>query len=107
MDLVKTRWDLPVTGVKLDLRFVHDLTTIDSQANALAQGLSGLVTGMRLTGIAEGVETLLQANILRGQGWECGQGYYYDRPAALPVTDSSTTASSSPEPSPSPVAEAQ
>jgi EAL domain-containing protein (putative c-di-GMP-specific phosphodiesterase class I) len=81
--------DLPVTGVKLDLRFVHDLTTGPSQANALAQGLSGLVTGMHLTGIAEGVETRLQADILRGQGWECGQGYYFGRPAAVPVTDSS------------------
>jgi len=39
----------------LKLRFVHDLTVGDSQANALAQGLSGLVTGMHLTGIAEGV----------------------------------------------------
>jgi diguanylate cyclase (GGDEF)-like protein/PAS domain S-box-containing protein len=80
--------DLPVTGVKLDLRFVHDLTTGESQANALAQGLSGLVTGMHLTGIAEGVETELQANILRAQGWERGQGYYFGRPAALPVTNS-------------------
>jgi len=77
--------DLPVTGVKLDLRFVHDLTTGQSQANALAQGLSGLVNGMGLTGIAEGVETELQADILRGQGWECGQGYYFGRPAAIPV----------------------
>ena len=99
--------DLPVTGVKLDLRFVQDLTAVDSQANALAQGLSGLVTGLHLTGIAEGIETLLQANILRGQGWECGQGYYFGRPAAMPVTDSSTTASSSPEASPPPAAEAQ
>ena len=78
--------DLPVTGVKLDLRFVHDLSTGDSQANALSQGLSGLVNGMHLTGIAEGVETQMQADILRAQGWECGQGYYFGRPAAIPVT---------------------
>ena len=78
--------DLPVTGVKLDLRFVHDLTTGPSQANALAQGLSGLVKGMDLTGIAEGIETVTQAHILRAQGWECGQGYYFGRPAATPVT---------------------
>ena len=77
--------DLPVTGVKLDLRFVHDLTAGASQANALAQGLSGLVNGMHLTGIAEGVETQMQADILRGQGWECGQGHYFGRPAAIPV----------------------
>jgi EAL domain-containing protein (putative c-di-GMP-specific phosphodiesterase class I) len=64
-----------VTGVKLDLRFVHDLTTGKSQANALAHGLSGLVNGMHLTGIAEGIETQMQAHTLRAQGWECGQGY--------------------------------
>jgi diguanylate cyclase (GGDEF)-like protein/PAS domain S-box-containing protein len=78
--------DLPVTGVKLDLRFVHDLTSGKSQANALAHGLSGLVNGMHLTGIAEGIETQMQAHILRAQGWECGQGYYFGRPAILPVT---------------------
>ncbi|HEY8653902.1 MAG TPA: PAS domain S-box protein [Dermatophilaceae bacterium] len=78
--------DLPVTGVKLDLRFVHDLTTGGSQANALSQGLSGLVNGMHLTGIAEGIETRMQADILRAQGWECGQGFYFARPAAIPVT---------------------
>jgi diguanylate cyclase (GGDEF)-like protein/PAS domain S-box-containing protein len=78
--------DLPVTGVKLDLRFVHDLTTGHSQANALTQGLSGLVNGMHLTGIAEGIETQMQADILRAQGWECGQGYYFGKPAARPMT---------------------
>jgi diguanylate cyclase (GGDEF)-like protein/PAS domain S-box-containing protein len=78
--------DLPVTGVKLDLRFVHDLTPGKSQANALAQGVSGLVKGMHLSGIAEGVETQLQADILRAQGWAYAQGYFFGRPAAIPVT---------------------
>ena len=78
--------DLPVTGVKLDLRFVQDLTNGDSQANALANGVSGLVNGMHLTGIAEGIETQMQADILRAQGWECGQGYYFGKPAATPMT---------------------
>ena len=82
--------DLPVTGVKLDLRFVRDLTSGKSQANALAHGLSGLVNGMHLTGIAEGIETQMQAHILHTQGWECGQGYHFGRPAILPVTDLST-----------------
>ena len=78
--------DLPVTGVKLDLRFVHDLTTEDSQANALTEGMSGLVKGMHLVGIAEGIETRMQADILLAQGWEYGQGFYFGRPAALPVS---------------------
>ncbi|KFF57965.1 hypothetical protein JF66_22185 [Cryobacterium sp. MLB-32] len=79
--------DLPVTGVKLDLRFVQDLTDDDSQANALARGVSGLVKGLHLTGIAEGIETQMQADILRAQGWECGQGYLFGRPAPLPATE--------------------
>jgi EAL domain-containing protein (putative c-di-GMP-specific phosphodiesterase class I) len=78
--------DLPVTGVKLDLRFVHDLTTADSQANAMTEGMSGLVKGTHLLGIAEGIETQMQADILRAQGWEYGQGFYFGKPAALPVT---------------------
>jgi len=79
--------ELPVTGVKLDLRFVHDLTTEDSQANALALGVSGLVHAMHLTGIAEGIEIKIQADILRAQGWQCGQGYYFGKPTAMPVTN--------------------
>jgi diguanylate cyclase (GGDEF)-like protein len=79
--------DLPVTGVKLDMRFVQDLTSGDSLANALAHGLSGLVNGMHLRGIAEGIENKMQADILLAQGWQCGQGYYYGRPAATPVTE--------------------
>jgi diguanylate cyclase (GGDEF)-like protein/PAS domain S-box-containing protein len=76
--------DLPVTGVKLDLRFVHDLTVGDSQANALAGGLIGLVNGMQLTGVAEGIETQMQVDILRAQGWKFGQGYFFGRPAPMP-----------------------
>jgi len=78
--------DLPVTGVKLDLRFVQDLTTGESRANALAEGLSGLVNGLHLTGIAEGIETEMQARVVRQQGWERGQGYYFGRPAVVPLT---------------------
>lgn len=77
--------ELPVTGIKLDLRFVHELSTGATRTNALAQGLSGLVNGMHMTGIAEGIETQVQAGILRGQGWQSGQGDYFGRPAPLPV----------------------
>ncbi|WP_156109780.1 EAL domain-containing protein, partial [Cryobacterium sp. MLB-32] len=76
--------DLPVTGVKLDVRLVQDLTEKESNANTIAQGVSGLVKGLSLTGIAEGIETQMQADILRAQGWECGQGYLFGRPASHP-----------------------
>jgi len=31
------------------------------------------------------LETQMQADMLRAQGWECGQGYYFGRPAAAPA----------------------
>jgi len=79
--------DLPVTGVKLDISFVHDLTAGPSRGNALVHGLSGLVSDLRLIGIAEGIETQLQLDILRAQGWQLGQGYHLGRPAPLPSPD--------------------
>jgi len=82
--------DVPVTGVKLDLSFVRDLTPGKSQANELTHGLSVLVNGMHLTGIAEGIETPMQADILGEQGWRCGQGYYFGRPAAIPISGRAT-----------------
>jgi EAL domain-containing protein (putative c-di-GMP-specific phosphodiesterase class I) len=75
--------DLPVTGLKLDLSFTRHLTT-DQTARALAAGLAGLVHGLNIDGIAEGIETPEQAEILREQGWTHGQGYLYGRPAPMP-----------------------
>lgn len=77
--------DLPVTGLKLDIRFVQALTPHEeSPANALAAGLSGLASGLGLVGVAEGVETEEQAHVLRAQGWSHGQGWLYGRPSPLP-----------------------
>ena len=76
--------DLPVTGVKLDRRFVQDVSTGDGAANALSRGLAGLVRGLDLAGIAEGVESSQQARILADQGWAFGQGYYFGRPGPMP-----------------------
>ena len=75
--------DLPVTGLKLDLSFVRNLTSGDSPSNALAQGLAGLAQGLQLVGIAEGVERPEQARLLAEQGWTHGQGYLFGRPQPL------------------------
>lgn len=75
--------DLPVTGLKLDLSFVRNLTQHDSPSNALAQGLAGLAYGLHLMGVAEGIETEDQARLLSEQGWSHGQGYLFGRPQPL------------------------
>jgi len=76
--------DLPVTGLKLDARFVRTLTGHrEERADALAAGLCGLAHGLGLVGVAEGVETPDQWAILRAQGWAEGQGWLFGRPAAV------------------------
>ncbi len=75
--------ELPVTGLKLDLSFVANLTPDDSPANALASGLAGLARGLHLTTIAEGIEREEQAVILAQQGWTHGQGFLFGRPGPL------------------------
>jgi diguanylate cyclase (GGDEF)-like protein/PAS domain S-box-containing protein len=77
--------DLPVTGLKLDATFVRDLSEVDDTASALSTGLAGLVNGLHLMGIAEGVETEDQHGLLLRQGWSRAQGYLYARPAPEPV----------------------
>jgi diguanylate cyclase (GGDEF)-like protein/PAS domain S-box-containing protein len=80
--------DLPVTGLKLDLTFVRDLTVGESPANALAAGVAGLAQGLHLLGVAEGIETQEQRRTLLAQGWTHGQGYLFGRPQAVPQVDS-------------------
>jgi diguanylate cyclase (GGDEF)-like protein/PAS domain S-box-containing protein len=77
--------DLPVTGLKLDRSFVSALTADDSQANALSSGLAALARSLHLHGVAEGVETEEQAEILRLHGWPLGQGYLFGRPEPDPI----------------------
>ena len=77
--------DLPVTGLKLRPILRHALTIEDSQANALSSGLAALCRSLHLEGVAEGVETDVQAAILRAHGWSHGQGYLFGRPEPDPL----------------------
>jgi diguanylate cyclase (GGDEF)-like protein/PAS domain S-box-containing protein len=77
--------DLPVTGVKLDASFVLDLSDDEDAASALSNGLAKLVNGLHLTGIAEGVETEDQHQVLLRHGWDRSQGHLYAPPSASPL----------------------
>jgi diguanylate cyclase (GGDEF)-like protein/PAS domain S-box-containing protein len=78
--------ELPVTGIKLDRRFVRDLGVGESPAEVLAAGLAGLARGLHLMGVAEGIETIDQAHVLMRLGWTHGQGFLFGRPQPEPVT---------------------
>jgi PAS domain S-box-containing protein/diguanylate cyclase (GGDEF)-like protein len=77
--------DLPIRGLKLDRTFTAGVTLEDDHAARLAQGLAGLAQGLGLSTIAEGVETVEQAQVLARQGWQTGQGWLFGRPAPMPI----------------------
>src|SRR5690606_28724669 len=70
---------LPVSELKLDRCFVADLET-DAAARALSSAILGIGNSLSLVVVAEGVETELQKETLRKQGYPVVQGYLFSRP---------------------------
>ncbi len=70
---------LPVTTLKMDQSFVHDLT-IDAGDAAIATAVIGLGHGLNMNVLAEGVETEGQLNFLRHLKCDQVQGFYFSEP---------------------------
>jgi diguanylate cyclase (GGDEF)-like protein/PAS domain S-box-containing protein len=70
---------LPVDILKIDQSFVAAIET-SSADRSLAPAIVSLASALDLVVVAEGVETELQANTLRGVGCELAQGYFFARP---------------------------
>jgi EAL domain-containing protein (putative c-di-GMP-specific phosphodiesterase class I) len=70
---------LPISEFKLDRSFVADLE-YDEVAQALSQAILSIAKTLKLTIIAEGVETQEQYRILHQQGYSVAQGYLFARP---------------------------
>lgn len=75
---------LPIDHLKIDQSFVCNLTT-DPEDAAVCLAIISLAHNLRMTVIAEGVETEGQANYLRRHHCDEMQGYYFSRP--LPAGD--------------------
>jgi diguanylate cyclase (GGDEF)-like protein len=71
--------DLPVTAIKIDRRFVQDLT-VRPDDRAIVAAVVQLAQAVGLRTIAEGVETPNQLSMLRQMGCLAGQGYLWSRP---------------------------
>ena len=71
---------LPVTEMKVDRSFISDLD--GDGPFPIVAGIVGLGHGLGLRVVAEGVETVEQANALRALGCQRAQGYLFGRPAA-------------------------
>jgi diguanylate cyclase (GGDEF)-like protein len=72
--------DLPITGIKIDRRFVSTLDSDDCRSAAIVQGLVNLGHSLNLSVVAEGVETAEQAGALQAIGCESVQGFFYGHP---------------------------
>lgn len=85
---------LPVDEIKIDRRFVRQITYVERDA-ALAGALVRLGHDLGLDVVAEGVETTEQAQVLADLGCDSLQGYYFGKPCpvgALPAFNGVTSA---------------
>jgi PAS domain S-box-containing protein/diguanylate cyclase (GGDEF)-like protein len=69
----------PVDKLKLDQSFVKDITA-DPDDLSIARAVIAMAHGLRLTVIAEGVETPGQLALLAENGCDEMQGYFFSRP---------------------------
>lgn len=69
----------PVDVIKIDQSFVRGLCD-DEEDAAIVRAIIVLARSMRLEVIAEGVESLSQVDVLRTDGCELFQGYFFGRP---------------------------
>jgi diguanylate cyclase (GGDEF)-like protein len=71
----------PIDVLKIDQSFIRGLSS-DSNDAALVSAIISLGRSLKLTIIAEGVETLEQLNFLKTHHCEEGQGYYFSKPVS-------------------------
>ena len=68
-----------VDKLKIDRSFVRDLPESED-GGAIVSAIIQMALSLKLNVVAEGVETIEQAEFLRGRGCLLGQGYLYSRP---------------------------
>jgi len=70
---------LPIDTLKIDKRFVDELT-YNREVAAIVATIFSMGRVMNMTVVAEGVETLAQVKHLRALGCKMAQGYYFSEP---------------------------
>jgi diguanylate cyclase (GGDEF)-like protein/PAS domain S-box-containing protein len=70
----------PVDTLKIDRSFIMKLISTDQQDAVIVGTLIDLAKNLGISTVAEGVETELQAFMLRRRGCDTAQGYLFERP---------------------------
>jgi len=73
---------LPIDTLKIDQSFIRDLEN-DPSDRVIVQTILNIARTLQLSVIAEGVETYIQALLLRQLGCHAYQGYLFARPMPL------------------------
>lgn len=68
-----------IDRLKIDISFVRDITQ-DPNSASIAQAIISMAHSLKLSVIAEGVETEAQLNFLRKRGCDDIQGFYFSKP---------------------------
>lgn len=74
----------PFDSLKVDQSFVRDLGTKPG-STAVLEAITGLGRALQLRVVAEGIETPMQASVVKALGCHEGQGYLFSKP--LPPTE--------------------
>ncbi|QKD81073.1 EAL domain-containing protein [Thermoleptolyngbya sichuanensis A183] len=78
---------LPIHSVKIDRSFIHQ-AGISVESQAIVKTILSLAETLRMSVIAEGVETLEQLVQLMAMGCEYGQGYLFSSPVDRAMAES-------------------
>ena len=70
----------PFDRVKIDRAFVEPLDQPDASEHQLVAAIVAMADALGMATVAEGVETIEQADRLFGMGCDTAQGFYYSRP---------------------------
>jgi EAL domain-containing protein (putative c-di-GMP-specific phosphodiesterase class I) len=75
---------IAVDEVKIDGRYIRELQSVSDRNGLLVQHITELCRELKVSTVAEMVETEQTADILRKLGVEFGQGFLYGRPSPEP-----------------------
>jgi EAL domain-containing protein (putative c-di-GMP-specific phosphodiesterase class I) len=74
-----------VDAIKIDGRYIRELTSIGSRNGVVVRHLAGLSRELKITSIAQMVENKETVAALRHVGVECGQGFLFGKPEPTPT----------------------